>query len=741
MSLPPSGDKRESYADDLFKARILAALGVPIFCCKLDADGNPVGAFDWQDTQPGEASYRAIDRWRPGMALGAVGGHVLDIVDVDPRNGGAESWPRLLARLAADPPEIFGIAATPSHGAHFWIASQGVRKKTDILKGIDLQAQGGFAFIAPTARPSKAKHDNGKLRPYSWIQPVSQQATPWIHEPSLAFRNLPWDTDGSGGNGNGRSRKTPEAWMDEVMKAESGEQRTALLGLVMEYMFRGIPEVAIADTLRNFLPKVPAFDDGQPWYPARGGNPDKWVQSLLRKGSRFRPVPDAAEDELAGIRDMEPRRVSRESPEEISFWQSRESLSHVRDFARSRRCGPWAVFGEVLAEAICHTPPTLQLPSSIGSNGTLNMLIALVGYSGAGKSAAEGAAEEAFRWTGIPSEIPDLIDRIPVGSGEGLVKSYAYNRKNEDTKRMELFWERLSAIITIEEIDTLRALNDRGGATISGELRKFYNGGRLGFGYAGTDKRTILPKNSYRGCIVAGVQPGRGRTILDDIEGGFPQRWLWLPADDPYMPDDRPPEVQPAEWSPPYEICNTDSGEILVMKVCDAALTAIDLARVRANHNGGNDMESHLRYTQLKVSAGLALLDGRCDVSDEDWSLAEYVLAVSTRTRESVEQHLAVKVHEANVNAGRMEGVRRAEADSSHRRSVNTRIAKRLLMLLSYNEFRTFSAITKNQFNSADKALIKDVLNELVTAGLIDREEYVNRGSNATRFRKIRPTK
>jgi hypothetical protein len=740
MSISPSGENRESYADDLFRARILASLGVPIFCCKLDSDGNPLGAFGWEKTQAGVESFKAIDRWREGMGLGALGGYVFDIADLDPRNGGAESWPRLLARLAADPPEIFGIAATPSHGAHFWIASQGIAR-TKLLKGIDFQARGGFVFIAPTVRPSKADGDKGKLRPYTWISPVSQQATPWIHEPSLAFRNLPWDQDGSGGNGSGRSRKTPEQWMEEAVKAETGDQRGALLGLVMEYMFRGIPEVAIADTLRNFLPKVPVFDDERPWYPARGGNPDRWIQSLLRKGSRFRPIPDADEDELAGIRDIEPRRVSRESPEENSFWQSRESLSHIRDFARSRRTGPWAVFGEVLAEAICHTPPTLQLPSSVGSNGTLNMLIALVGHSGAGKSAAEGAAEEAFRWEGIPGEIPDLIDRIPVGSGEGLVKSYAFNRKNEDTKRMELHWERLSAIITIEEIDTLRALSDRGGATISGELRKFYNGGRLGFGYADTGKRTILPKNSYRGCIVAGVQPGRGRTILDDIEGGFPQRWLWLPADDPYMPDDRPPEVQPADWSPPYEICNTDSGEILVMKVCDAALTAIDRARVRANHNDGSDMESHLRYTQLKVSAGLALLDGRCDVSDEDWSLAEYVMSVSTRTRENVQQHLAAKVHEADLAAGRREGVRRAEADTSQRRSVNTRIAKRLLMLLSYDEFRTVTKITRNEFNSADRSIVPDVLIELVTVKLIEREEYTYHGRKFVRYRKIRPAK
>ena len=87
---------------------------------------------------------------------------MFDVVDVDPRNGGLDSWPLLLARLADEPPELFGIAATPSRGAHFWIASQGVAK-TKLAKGIDLQAAGGFVFIAPTVRPSRAVGRRGRM--------------------------------------------------------------------------------------------------------------------------------------------------------------------------------------------------------------------------------------------------------------------------------------------------------------------------------------------------------------------------------------------------------------------------------------------------------------------------------------------------------------------------------------------------------------------------------------------------
>ena len=67
----------------------------------------------WQNTRP---SLATVDAWRPGEALCAVMGHALDLLDVDPRNGGDEARPGLLA--AGIWPSVYAVADTPSGGTH-----------------------------------------------------------------------------------------------------------------------------------------------------------------------------------------------------------------------------------------------------------------------------------------------------------------------------------------------------------------------------------------------------------------------------------------------------------------------------------------------------------------------------------------------------------------------------------------------------------------------------------------------
>lgn len=161
-------------------ARDLIKSGVPIFlappcpptCRRPGHDGGAGtggSGFDlpagWETAVP---MPEVVDNWRPGWAMAAVCGHVIDVLDVDPRNGGDVAAGEL--RAGGVWPRTYGVAATPSGGTHELIRALGVRKGTP-YPGVDLQAgtpagEGrGFVFIAPTVKVSKV---DGVPRPYRW---------------------------------------------------------------------------------------------------------------------------------------------------------------------------------------------------------------------------------------------------------------------------------------------------------------------------------------------------------------------------------------------------------------------------------------------------------------------------------------------------------------------------------------------------------------------------------------------
>lgn len=162
-------------AQALQVARRLAQAGVPVFVAP-PAPGTKAGFAlppGWENTLP---DATAVDRWQPGWALCAVGGHTCDVIDIDPRNGGS------LGALAQQWPITYGRAATPSGGDHYLIAPLHAGKG-ELVAGIDLQggrpdgSGRGFVFIAPTVRPSKV---DGVARPYRWLTEPDTQAL--IHQ-------------------------------------------------------------------------------------------------------------------------------------------------------------------------------------------------------------------------------------------------------------------------------------------------------------------------------------------------------------------------------------------------------------------------------------------------------------------------------------------------------------------------------------------------------------------------------
>lgn len=181
----PTSEQRKA----LEIAAAMIDAGIPVFAAapcrgvlcgrKGHADGKT--EYDlppkWQLTVP---SRVWLDRWEPGWALGAVGGHVADFLDEDPRHGGSASVQTL--KDAGQMPRVFGVQETPSGGYHYVISPLGEREANKVMPGLDYQGGApdgkgrAFVWIAPTVKRSKAPGAGGELRPYVWLQ-----------EPDLAY--------------------------------------------------------------------------------------------------------------------------------------------------------------------------------------------------------------------------------------------------------------------------------------------------------------------------------------------------------------------------------------------------------------------------------------------------------------------------------------------------------------------------------------------------------------------------
>lgn len=363
----------------------------------------------------------------------------------------------------------------------------------------------------------------------------------------------------------------------------------------------------------------------------------------------------------AGVRLAD---VSSGAGPDTAFWSARPELERIGAFAHARMCSRWAVLGVVLARVVCTVPPNVVLPPTVGSDASLNLFVSVVGKSGSGKSAAIEAAKAAVATEGFPT--------VPLGSGEGISRSFAYRRHKDN----ELVWVERAVLFTATEVDSLAALAGRQGATLGSQMREMFNGGELGFGYAAADKRIILPDHSYRASVIVGVQPGRAGTLLDDEDGGTPQRFLWLPGTDSTIPRHPPPAPgrlvpPPLTWPmPSMFLAGLDEGraegEALggreELSVDPVAVDAIQTAAYMRATGIGAPLDGHALLVRLKTAAALGVLAGRKMVTADDWALAGMIMSVSDRTRTQMQTELAEARAVVSERLGRAEGIRQSTA-------------------------------------------------------------------------------
>lgn len=343
---------------------------------------------------------------------------------------------------------------------------------------------------------------------------------------------------------------------------------------------------------------------------------------------------------------------------ESGFWTKRDSLQSIYLGALSRMCSPWAVLAHCAARALALVRPSAVLPPLIGGPGSLNWFAAIAAPSGGGKGSSASVAKELVK---------DMVITKNLGSGEGLIDAFVKPADKENNEPQGLHE---AVMFMADEIDTMQALGMRTGSTLSGILRSAFTAETIGFSYRTASSRH-LQAHTYRMTLVANVQPAKAGALMDDQYGGTLQRFMWFPGSDaridvvtPLMPGalDLPPHTA---WQYPREL-----------KVPYIAKHLIKQERAKAMRGEQNHLDGHALFIREKFAFALAVLDGRDEMTEEDWRLASVASRVSDHTREWVTNLLRRSVEEQATERGRLQGVSQSAADEEKTHQSSKRMRR-----------------------------------------------------------------
>jgi hypothetical protein len=621
----------------------------------------------------------------------------------------------------------------------------------------EFRGKNGVIIAAPTPHPD-AETKGGEYRHLKTgsVGPMPDALRECLSEAGAAADPLTdaemeafLDTRTGGGCGREGCRHSVSGPVKRLQdRIASGEGRHDSLVKIAPWAF--------AEALAGCYPARELFGTLHSTYAAEFSDADE-PERVNQLGAEYLRIVQWA----MAIAQVEPDRAHRndELPTDAeleAFWSTRPELEKLRTFARARCVGPWSTLGAVLARVIATIPPHVVLPPTVGSEASLNMFVALVARSGFGKNTSEAAAEDF-----VASDTYVFV--ATPGSGEGILKQYAYVKKATKGQEPQQINLRNAVLLTVGEVDTFAALAGRSGSTLMPELRKAWMGERLGFGWATAEKAVVVMPHRYRMTMVVGVQPGRGDALLRDRDGGTPQRFIWLDTTDPGAPDAPPEapeplslpawpnhgdvEVQDGEDGPKLNFGPTldeyklhvppDKSQFHVLGLPPTVVDAVrqeQRAKLRGEIPESQALDAHSTLVRLKVAVGLMWMNGRTDkVTEEDWDLAGVVMAVSNAARASVQAALRTGAEASDRAYGRKLGQREVAKEEVVRETAITRVAERLREKLREKNDRPLNEI-KHWFSNSDRQYVEPALDHMRMASEVEMKQIEYQGNTGYRF-------
>lgn len=726
----------------LDEALAATAAGLSVLPCRADGTKRPDGP--WKTAQHAAAGPDAVAAWYGpgaptrglGVVCGAVSGH-LELLELD--HGGTELWQAFVARCRdAGLGELLDRVVegyserTPGGGLHLLYrcpdgveGNQKLARRTvdgEVQVLFETRGEGGFVVVAPT---NGACHPTGRpwVRAHGgWdtIATITGAERQALLEVARSFDELD-DTEPAP---SGVPLKVPppssgDSWMDATVEAFNAATTWAeILGphgwtdmgvhqgvgwwcrpgkdprdghsattnangtdrLIIWSTSVAVPGLEVASGA-----SAPSYDRFSVWAAYHHGGDRQVAAVEARKAGHGPPWEERTDVDLRALiaGDAAPA-VPIEQQTDLhlpdTFWDARPLLAAIRDAARSRLVSPDAVLGAVLTRVAASVPHTVELPGIVGGPVGLTFYAGLVGPPEAGKTAAAAVAAELF-----PAP-PNVLDRLPIGTGEGMVEILFEMIEEEDEKGKKVKVKRQTrhaAIFHIDEGAVLADLGGRSGATLMPTLRTAYTHGTLGNANASIERRRILEGHLYVYGVTIGIQPELAGPLLGDTAAGTPQRFVWLMATDPAAGDG------PGEWPtdnlwvaptvPDLEPTATRRRGWLRhrLDVCDEIRLEVKAHRIAVMRGDAHveAADAHRILVRLKVAALLAVLDRRFGVDEEDWALAGVMMDTSRRIRLAVEGALRnVEAVREATRIGRL--TREGEAVEATRLGVPAKAAR-----------------------------------------------------------------
>ncbi|MGW5687588.1 hypothetical protein [Nonomuraea sp. NPDC003754] len=409
------------------------------------------------------------------------------------------------------------------------------------------------------------------------------------------------------------------------------------------------------------------------------------------------------------------------------FWRARPLFTHVRQAAHSRLIAPDGVLAAVLVRAAVSTDYRVLLPAIVGRYQPPNLYAALVAASGGGKGASLDAAGELLPFVSTPDH---RIREASAGSGEGLAKKFFTKVSlTDDRGRITgTEWEQTAhaLLVRVDEGSMLGPLMKRQGQTTTETLRQAWSGERLGGSYADVERGQQLAPHTYRLCIAMGVQPETAAFLFEDTHGGLPQRFLWLAVQSPDMPslDAIPDHPGRLRWTAPVI-----NGRHLQANVMGLQRCLIDIApeiahEIRVAHlaqvEGRAEIDSldgHANLSRLKVASILGVLDGRLEVTPEDWALAGTLMRTSSAVRTWIRERVSASEKETRRARNKAHAEREVMADVAKERARVLRMAVRVRRCVVRDAGEGVRT-TKRRVNQAFKGPEKEFLDAAIDHAL-----------------------